>query len=138
MSFRNLIKYGLVFALGIGSKSVLAEQKCEDFSEQLSYFRTSNPILEAEKTIASGKLKLLGIYGYALSIPGVDEKKEYCYLETLSVEGIKGTTDFVRCQSQMELNLLATIYAEKFNQKIEQHLIAKRFHCPSNLLLNIN
>lgn len=134
MSFRNFIKYGLVFALSICPKSVFAEQNCEDISEQLAYFRTSDPILEAEKTIASGKIKFFGIYGYAISIPGVDEKKEYCYRETLSVEGIKSTTDFIRCQSQIELKNLAIIYAEKFNRKIEQHLKATHFHCPRNLL----
>jgi hypothetical protein len=75
-------------------------------------------------------LVLLGIYGYAIETPGLeDDVYHSCYSKTLPREGIEGTSDFIRFFCIGELNQYARIYAEEFNKIILNHLKSSGFKC---------
>jgi len=61
-----------------------------------------------------GERRLIGLYGYAVEIPGVDENgggPPNGYITVL----IKGTSDFIRTETQARFQQLVREYAEKYN-----------------------
>jgi hypothetical protein len=127
---KNLFKSCTFIFLVLSTNSAFSEEGCGKVNEQLAYLKSTTPVIEAEKIIASGKLKVLGIYGYALEIPGIEDDIYYsCYEKTLPTEGIMGTTDYIKYFCQGELNQYARNYAEEFNKKILQHLKKIGFRC---------
>jgi hypothetical protein len=56
---------------------VFSEEGCGKINEQLAYLKSTPSAIEAKKIIASGKLKVLVIYGYALEIPGIEDDIYY-------------------------------------------------------------
>lgn len=115
----------MVLICSLASIPLHAQQDCGEINDQLAKYRTTNPIDDADAILRLGAPKLLGIYGYALIVPGLTEKEAICYAKVLSVEPIPGTSDFIRCPNQATLNREATKYAEKFNKRILLYIQGK-------------
>ena len=60
--------------------------------KQLRWVESAAPILDAKKAIENGNFSLLGVAGYTVTIPGVDESKKFEYREKYGLRILEGTT----------------------------------------------
>ena len=126
MNFFKLTGLLCILAFPVATYSQAA---CEKLNIQLIHYQKSNPIKDADELITSRTPKLVGVYGYSLTIPGLKNKEEVCYSKILPIEGIKGTSDFIQCPNQAELNQVATVYAEQFNRRVLKYLKTTGVRC---------
>ena len=88
-----------------------------DFAE-LRKLRIENAVSDARKSADSKDFRLLGVRGFALEVPGVQEDNPLVIQSTYGIKIIEGTSDVVTGPEQEQLNANARTYAEKYNQTI--------------------
>ena len=66
------------------------------------------------RATAIGDRRLLGVYGFTLTVPGSLEN-DLAAQQTHGVLGIPGTSDAISSDLQLELNARAYRYAEQYN-----------------------
>jgi hypothetical protein len=74
-----------------------------------------DPIQKAEAVVRSGAPYLLGIQGYALAFPGVDDPG---VVQRIGYRIMEGTTDAIKDESCRRYRTLAIQYAGRFNRRI--------------------
>ena len=83
--------------------------------KQLRWVESADPISDAKRSIENGNFALLGIAGYTVTIPGVDESKKFEYREKYGLRILEGTSDVVHGTEHLRLIRLAKGYAKKYN-----------------------
>jgi hypothetical protein len=78
-----------------------------------------DPAVLARQDVKRGQKHFLGVRGFALELPGVDQTS--CNLTPKSIRIIGGTSD----QASLELIEAARKFAEKYNKAIVQELAGK-------------
>ena len=125
---RHLVALLLTFAAG----AVVARPMPPEIREDLTYlesFVRQDPVLDAQASIQRGNLRLLGVAGFVLHVPGVDEALLKCPAIFEEVDVIRGTSDVVWGEKHMVLIRKATAYAVRYNQLISKH---RQFKFPPN------
>jgi hypothetical protein len=127
---RRTVKLGAIIGI-----SVILAYPCSEFvfgPGWLKYLvkgislHFASPEQDALGAYHRGDLRLLGVYGYGLYVPGVEESDPACdaHMEAHGVRGIAGTSDAIRASTQWWFQQKATIYVTKYNavlwEKIKQ------------------
>jgi len=89
-----------------------------DLVEKLKWLESANPELDAKKAIDRKDFRLRAIYGYVLSVPGVDQRDYDEYKRTFGFNPIEGTSDSLISEEHARLNQLASEYAFRYNKVI--------------------
>lgn len=87
---------------------------CE-VSSELAAIESGDPLRDAAQAVAMSQLSFVGIMGYSVKVPGVDD---WSLVEKFGVRIVEGTSDVVRCYEQARLTMVATAYAEAYNREI--------------------
>jgi hypothetical protein len=119
----------LIFGFSVNA---WAKAECSIPDRQLSHYQQANAEADAKAAIAAGKLSFVGVYGFTLFTPGISEEELQCYSSQIPTRGIEGTSDFIECQSQLSLDKVASIYAERFNKIIIAAARSQGLRCGSN------
>ncbi len=83
----------------------------------------TDPISTAQSAIENGKLEYLGVAGYSISVPGIDDTD--CSIGGAFVHVMPGTTDFRCGPAHTELIRRASLFARQYNAIVKDHLVAK-------------
>lgn len=89
----------------------------------LQNFRNVNPVLAAENNYKVGKYHLLGVQGYAVTIPGVDPAKMRI-VDGISRDGkysvvvIEGTSDVIQSEEHRRFISVVKEFASKYNKQM--------------------
>jgi hypothetical protein len=86
----------------------------------LERLNLTEPERDAAGHLANGDKRVIGIYGYSISFPGVPDDASISLLEPSGFRTIEGTSDCVIGRRHAELILVATQYAERYNRYILQ------------------
>jgi hypothetical protein len=109
----TLIILGLVLAMASGCRSApLLPGKCQAHLEALS---AREPLREAEQAAHSASPYLLGIQGYSISFPGVQDPQVAL---KIGYRVLEGTSDAIPDQSCKDYQLRALRFAEVFNRSV--------------------
>ncbi len=81
-------------------------------------FNLADPEADAERHLAAGDQRVIGIHGYSISFPGVPADASISLSNESSYGTIEGTSDCVIGTRHMELIGIATRYAERYNRHI--------------------
>ena len=92
---------------------------------ELQWLKNANPIVDANKAIKNNDYKLLGVYGFSLTIPGVNKPTEFEHQKKYGVKPIEGTSDALKNKEHAELNRMAYEYAKKYNEVILNAVVKK-------------
>lgn len=90
-------------------------------SLRLGNIGTANPQRDLAQSIMRGDLRFVGIYGYALSVPGVAGGAGSRIVALKGVNAVEGTSDFIGPE-QARLQPLAVRYAARYNTLLLDHL----------------
>ena len=107
-----LVLFMVVFS---GTK---AQGQKGDSVEKLKWLESANPELDAKNAIDRKDFRLRAIYGYVLSVPGVDQRDYDEYKRTFGFNPIEGTSDSLISGEHARLNQLASEYASRYNKVI--------------------
>jgi hypothetical protein len=120
------ISYGIaiVFII-IGCANVKQSPSSEinrmDFMEKnLTEMEASDPIVDFRAALARKDYRFVGIMGYTLDIPGIDENN--VLVRNGGVKVIKGTSDSIVDKEDARLQKLARDYAIKYNHLLLKYL----------------
>ena len=78
----------------------------------------TEPENDAERHLAAGDQRVIGIHGYSISFPGLPDDASIALSEESGYRTIEGTSDCVIGGRHMELIAVATRYAERYNRHI--------------------
>lgn len=128
MSFRN-IKYLshalLTLLLMITLPPISIAKDNTAVTRSLTMLQNSDPQKDFDQNIKNNDLRFVGIYGFTVIVPGVDEyRKEYS--KTYGLRMIEGTSDSITSPNVEKLNRLATDYAKKYNALLVQYVAKKQ------------
>jgi len=84
-----------------------------------------NPEGLAEEVIRSRQIQFLGIAGFTVSTPGIDDDR--CVADLDRVYVVPGTSD-VLTDAQMALQAKAQAFAYRYNKIIRDHLVGQRIY----------
>ena len=84
----------------------------------------ADPAQDIERAIKKGDLRFIGVMGYSLIVPGVEDYHER-YEKNNGVRIIEGASDFILSDDVQRLNELATDYAERYNKLLLEYLSHK-------------
>ena len=70
---------------------------------------------EVAKAVKAGRLRFIGVRGYALEVPGLTTEEQRCAQEAKVVDPIEGTSDAILCQEHDSLQNKARSFAKGFN-----------------------
>jgi hypothetical protein len=116
MNRRKLCAFlGAYILLGCSSKQ--ASEKVR----QLQWLDTANPIADATSALAKNDKRLVGIYGFTWTIPGVEEQRKEDYRDRYGLRMLDGTSDAPVNAEHERLVDLAGRYAKKYNSVILTH-----------------
>lgn len=85
-------------------------------SKGLDELRVLNPInaaSDADRAYARGDARLIGVYGFALEVPGYDGDP---YAHKADIRMLDGTGDAYCTEEEADLNHSARVYALKYNE----------------------
>lgn len=80
--------------------------------EALSWIRVANAASDADRALIAGDHRLLGVYGYATSVPGADSAAVW---NSCGVRMIEGTSDYVAHDA---FATAPWAYAERYNARM--------------------
>ena len=118
----------LIFVVGICScsrnnneprKNELNSEEHSIVHQSLIQVTETNPDSTAAKAIEQDRIFFLGIMGYALIVPGVDNYYER-FQNQIPVKVIEGTSDFITSEEVRTLNAKARQYALRYNAVVLQ------------------
>ncbi len=96
----------------------IAQGHKDDSVEKLKWLESANPELDAITAIDRKDFRLRAIYGYVLTVPGVDQRDYDEYKKTFGFNPIEGTGDSLISSEHARLNQLASEYAFRYNKVI--------------------
>lgn len=118
----NIIKLPLVIVSIILFASqpyvVTAQEEKVDEIAKLKWLETADAEFDAIKAIERKDFRLRAIYGYTLSIPGLDQNICTEYKTKFGFYPIEGTSDHFNNVEHARLNRLAIDYAFRYNEVI--------------------
>ncbi|TKB53571.1 MAG: hypothetical protein E8D50_07685 [Nitrospira sp.] len=100
--------------------------------KELTRLRTANPAMDLETAMTHGDYRFVGLMGYSLMVPGVDQdlfRKNY--EPKFGFKVIEGTSDYFEIPEQEELVRIGTTYAERYNRLLEKEIANKPIKPPS-------
>jgi hypothetical protein len=83
---------------------------------KLRWLEHADPIVDAQNALASKDHRLVGVYGYTLSAPGIETSQQRTYQERYGIRPIEGTSDALESEEHERLVRKATEYAERYNR----------------------
>lgn len=92
--------------------------------QSLRMLEAADPVRDVEQAIREGDLRFIGMMGYALIVPGVDDYGQRIW-DTNGVRVIKGTSDFIANDDVARLNELAYEYAKRYNMLLLDYLLKR-------------
>jgi hypothetical protein len=108
----------LIFSVsGLFFSPVIADGN-PDPVEELKWLDTADPVKDAHAAIESGDIRLKAVAGFTILVPGIPPQKEEEYRERFGVTVITGTSDVIESDDHARLNILATKYAEQYNEEV--------------------
>lgn len=107
-----------VFASGCSSAKVPTGQ-CAGYLRSLAVERA---VVRAERVVRSGEPYFLGVKGFALSFPGVEDPQ---VVSQIGYKIMEGTSDVIKDSSCWRYQRQAHLFAEQFNRRIIQLVSAK-------------
>ncbi len=93
----------------------------EDFNNKvalLKWIESADPIKDAQDALEINDHRLMAVYGFVLTIPGVQPDKYIQFKEFYGVKPIKGTSDHLANDEHVRLNKLAIAYSLEYNKII--------------------
>jgi len=108
---------GLVLFV-VAFSNAIAQGNKGDPVEELKWLESANPELDAKRAIDRKDFRLRAVYGYVLSVPGVDQRNYDEYKKTFGFNPIEGTSDSLISPEHARLNQLASEYAFRYNKVI--------------------
>jgi hypothetical protein len=111
---RQLFLSLLVF----GTVSACSTERDSASVAQLRWLEHADPIVDAQKALVSNDHRLVGVYGYVLSIPGVQTSQWLTYQQRYGVRPIEGTSDALEGEEHERLVRMAREYAERYNRHV--------------------
>ncbi|HTO68995.1 MAG TPA: hypothetical protein VMR31_03970 [Myxococcota bacterium] len=120
----------LALLAGCASHSAVsdASRKCEEAPElswpDVARAAAMDPDAEVQQAIARHDLRVLGVNGSSsLEVPGVaDPGDSLCWLGSVGIRPIEGTTPSVSCQAQAALQSRAISAAAIYNRHLVDYL----------------
>jgi hypothetical protein len=88
----------------------------DELKASLASLNLVEPEKDAERYLAAGDTRVVGIYGYSVGFPGVPEEAWIGLLSEERFRAIEGTSDCVIGDRHMELISAAIRYAERYNR----------------------
>lgn len=85
--------------------------------DNLKSILAGDPVADAREAILAGKLRFVGVAGYALRVPGIDTDR--CLVDRKLVDILPATTDYGTSE-QFALYRPATVYADKYNHVMKR------------------
>jgi hypothetical protein len=80
------------------------------------------PENDAERCLAAGDTRIIGIYGYSVSFPGIPDVAWMRVIAEETFRAVEGTSDCVIGERHMALISVASNYAERYNRHLwQQH-----------------
>lgn len=89
---------------------------------KLRWVEHADPIVDAQNALASNDHRLVGVYGYVVSIPGVEMSQWLTYQQRYGLRAIEGTSDALEGEEHARLVRKATEYAEHYNKHVLTHV----------------
>lgn len=100
--------------------------------QELMRLQTADPAKDLETALKQGDYRFVGLMGYALMVPGVDQDLFHKnYEHKFGFKVIKGTSDSFEIPEQEELVRIGTAYAERDNRFLEKEIANKPLKPPS-------
>ena len=124
----------LCLAPFFGGDIVLAMSQEEQTAirEELMRLRTADPATDLETAMKHGDYRFVGLMGFALMVPGVDQDLFHKnYEPKFGFTVIKGTSDYFEIPEQEELVRIGAAYAERYNRLLEKEIANKPIKPPS-------
>ena len=85
--------------------------------------RDADPDRDVAEAIRRGDFRFIGVMGYAVTLPGVEDYGEQ--YQSYGVRIIEGTSDVIANDAVRLLNEQAYRYAERYNKLLMKHLNRK-------------
>ena len=121
MRFPNLILSTFLAgaALVLPTSRVIADQSKDDCAVHwaLVALESRNPIADADAAIRRGSPQFLGVYGFALTSPGLSADP-YCLRDSGLLSMLPDTGDVLRCEEHARLQEVARDYARAYNARL--------------------
>ena len=83
----------------------------------LAGIESRNAVADADADIQRGTLSFIGVYGFALSSPGL-EANPYCLQDSQLLWILPDTGDDLRCAEHARLQPIARAYAQAYNERV--------------------
>jgi hypothetical protein len=84
-------------------------------------YAAANPVRDFRDAVGRGDHYFVGLYGFALEVPGVDDYHER-YADRVPVRMIEGTSDAIKSAEFGRLNDACREYAYEFNRRMRRHV----------------
>lgn len=85
----------------------------------------ADPLDDFRKSVENKDYRFVGIYGYALSVPGVNP---ICIDPDRDVKLIEGTSDTYSSYEEEKFNVVARVYADHYNFQLKQYLKGRNMY----------
>lgn len=96
--------------------------------KELERLKSADPVSDLRAAIQKGDYRFIGLMGYMLYVPGVQQDKFYQkHKAEFGVKVITGTSDFFEIPEQEELARVGGAYAEKYNQLLLKKIAGRSF-----------
>jgi len=105
----------IVLILFFLNTSIFADT-CDDRIALLLWLEEADANLDAKQALKSGDTKLMAVYGFALTIPGVTEEESAKAYKSKNYKAIEGTGDDLCSERHGELVIKANDYAVAYNK----------------------
>lgn len=112
----------LIIDKNTGTRS-LPDRPVSSLPHELTRMDSANADSDLVAAIKKKDFRFVGIYGYSIAIPGVDERiADYCVEHRGWLEMIEGTSDAITSKEQERLQLLAERYASQYNARLFEYM----------------
>lgn len=118
MKYNIFLPLTLVAAM---SGCVTDSSALNEKAEGLAWLKKADATMDAEKAIANGDFRLMGIPLRHTVIPGIEVKMSRQYALKCGVNLMQGISDTVRSEKDIELSQKAYQYAEDYNAVVKKH-----------------
>jgi len=106
-----------IFSFLLITNSQLSAKEPYGVTPELRCIETADARKDFHEAIKKGEEYFLGIYGFALTVPGLPSIADNCHYDfIIPVRPVKGTTDAIENDEQDRLIDIAQRYATKFNE----------------------
>jgi hypothetical protein len=118
----RLAKHLLILLVVLGALIACRASQDSASVAKLRWVEYADPIVDAQNALASNDHRLVGVYGYVVSIPGLDISQWPDYQQRYGLRPIEGTSDALEGEEHARLVRKATEYAERYNRHVLRHV----------------